>query len=116
MSGGGHFLLEAAMKDDLLLTATPLFLVSLFLVTVANYASGAPGGIFAPLLVLGTLTGLATGQIAHTLLPEVVPLAGTFAAVGLAASFYQHSPRPANRHYACHRNDGQPSADVAIIS
>ena len=46
-----------------------------------------PGGIFAPLLVLGSLLGLAIGQIAHNVSPEVVPIPAVFAVVGMAAYF-----------------------------
>ncbi len=87
MLGSGDLLVEAALKGDVLLSAIPLFLVGRFLLTMASYGTGAPGGIFAPLLVLGALMGLAIGQIAHGLLPEVVLSAGTFAVVGMAACF-----------------------------
>ncbi len=87
MMGSGHALAESALKGDLLLAAIPLFFVIRFLLTTTSYGTGAPGGIFAPLLVLGALIGLAIGQISHSLWPEVVPIPAVFAVVGMAAYF-----------------------------
>jgi len=87
MIGSGHTLAESALKGELLLSAIPLFFVIRFLLTATSYSTGAPGGIFAPLLVLGALIGLAIGQIAHNFLPAVVPIPAVFAVVGMAAYF-----------------------------
>jgi chloride channel protein, CIC family len=83
----GHSLAETALKGELLLTAIPLFFVLRFFLTTTSYAAGAPGGIFAPLLVLGALIGLAIGQIANSLAPQIVPIPAVFAVVGMAAYF-----------------------------
>jgi CIC family chloride channel protein len=85
--GSGHTLVESALRGELLLSAIPLFFVVRFVLTNVSYGTGAPGGIFAPLLVLGSLIGLAIGQIAHNLAPDIVPLPGVFAVVGMAAYF-----------------------------
>ncbi len=87
MLGSGHDLAEITLKGDLLLAAIPLFFVMRFLLTLTSYGTGAPGGIFAPLLVLGALIGLAVGQIAHNLAPDIVPIPAVFAVVGMAAYF-----------------------------
>jgi CIC family chloride channel protein len=52
-----------------------------------SYATGVPGGIFAPLLVQGALVGLAIGQLGHNLAPGAVPIPAVFAVVGMAAYF-----------------------------
>ena len=85
--GSGHTLAESALKGDLLFAIIPIFFVIRFLLTTASYGSGAPGGIFAPLLVLGALIGLAIGQIAHAIAPGIVPIPAVFAVVGMAAYF-----------------------------
>lgn len=87
MLGSGHTLVEATLQGGLLLAAIPLIFIVRFLLTTTSYGSGAPGGIFAPLLVLGALVGLATGQIAHNLVPVIVPIPAVFAVVGMAAYF-----------------------------
>jgi len=85
--GSGHTLAEAALNGNLLLTTIPLFFVIRFFLTTTNYGTGAPGGIFAPLLVLGALIGLAIGIIANSLVPDIVPIPAVFAVVGMAAYF-----------------------------
>src|SRR5262249_48303076 len=52
-----------------------------------SYGSGAPGGIFAPLLVLGSELGLAVGFVSQRVLPHAVEHPETFAVVGMAAYF-----------------------------
>jgi CIC family chloride channel protein len=87
MIGSGNSLAESILKGNILLAAIPLFFGMRFLLTTSSYGSGAPGGIFAPLLVLGALIGLAIGQIAHNLAPAMVPIPAVFAVVGMAAYF-----------------------------
>lgn len=87
MIGSGHTLAESALDGKVLLSAIPLFFGIRFLLTTTSYATGAPGGVFAPLLLLGALIGLALGQIAHNLAPAIVPIPAVFAVVGMAAYF-----------------------------
>jgi CIC family chloride channel protein len=87
MIGSGNSLAQSVLKGDMLLAAIPLFFGIRFILTTTSYGSGAPGGIFAPLLVLGALIGLAIGQIAHNLAPAIVPIPAVFAVVGMAAYF-----------------------------
>lgn len=85
--GSGHALAEVVLAGQLTLAAIPLWFALRFFLTIGNYGTGVAGGIFAPLLVLGALLGLAIGQIAHTLVPAVVPVPAVFAVVGMAAYF-----------------------------
>lgn len=85
--GGGHALTELVLAGNVALTVIPLFFVLRFVLTVSSYSSGAAGGIFAPLLALGALLGLALGTAAHDLAPAAVPEPAVFAVVGMAAYF-----------------------------
>jgi CIC family chloride channel protein len=85
--GGGHSLSESVLVGGVTLATIPLLFGLRFLLTIFSYGTGAPGGIFAPLLVLGALIGLAIGAVAHALAPTVVPDAGAVAVVGMAAYF-----------------------------
>lgn len=87
LMGSGHTLAESVLKGEVLLTAIPLFFLLRFLMTTMSYGTGAPGGIFAPLLVLGALLGLAIGTVGHQLFPLTVPIPAVFAVVGMAAYF-----------------------------
>lgn len=85
--GSGHFLAESVLSGKVALPLIGLYFVIRFVFTTASYGMGAPGGIFAPLLVLGSLVGLAVGRIANLLVPEIVPVPAVFAVVGMAALF-----------------------------
>lgn len=85
--GSGHTLAESALKGNLVLAAIPLFFIFRHLFTLSSYGTGAPGGIFAPMLVLGALIGLAFGKIAQIVTPDLVPIPAIFAVVGMAAYF-----------------------------
>ncbi|MBE0669598.1 MAG: H(+)/Cl(-) exchange transporter ClcA [Anaerolineales bacterium] len=85
--GGGHSLAETALAGKLILWAIPIFFIIRFLMTISSYGTGAAGGIFAPLLALGALLGLALGQIANRIVPGIVPQPAVFAVVGMAAYF-----------------------------
>lgn len=85
--GSGHALTESILAGGVALSAIPGLFLLRFGLTISSYSTGAPGGIFAPLLVLGSLLGLATGDLAHLIAPAAVPEAGVFAVVGMAALF-----------------------------
>ncbi|MGL5289704.1 MAG: chloride channel protein, partial [Aeromonas sp.] len=51
------------------------------------FCSGAPGGIFAPTLALGTLFGLVFGHLFHAVFPELGIEPGAFAIAGMGALF-----------------------------
>lgn len=55
-----------------------------FFMSIASYASGVPGGIFAPILALGMCTGLAAGTAVLWFFPEgsIHPVAMGIAAMG----------------------------------
>jgi chloride channel protein, CIC family len=85
--GGGHSLAELVLAGDVALVLIPLYLVIRYVLSISSYATGAAGGIFAPLLALGALIGLGVGQLAHQLAPAAVPEPAVFAVVGMAAYF-----------------------------
>jgi len=85
--GDGHALAEVILAGEFALAAIPLFFIIRFLLSISSYATGTAGGIFAPLLALGALLGLAIGQITHFFAPAIVPVPAVFAVVGMAAYF-----------------------------
>jgi CIC family chloride channel protein len=85
--GGGQPLVEAVLKGNVPLAHIPWWFGIRFGLTMLSYGCGAPGGIFAPLLVLGALLGLAVGQLALLALPSTVVSLETFVVVGMAAYF-----------------------------
>jgi CIC family chloride channel protein len=85
--GNGHPLAEMTLTNKIALTVIPLWFVIRLLLTVSSYGSGVPGGIFAPLLVLGALIGLAVGKVAVMVVPSAGVAPAVFAVVGMAAYF-----------------------------
>ena len=57
MVGGGESLIEALIHHPMALLALVALLAVRLLTTVGSYGLGLPGGIFAPLLALGTVVG-----------------------------------------------------------
>lgn len=85
--GGGNRLAESTLNGEASTASLPLLFVVRFVLTMVSYGSGAAGGIFAPLLVLGSEIGLFVGNVGHHLFPTIVHHASTFAVVGMAAYF-----------------------------
>ena len=85
--GGGQRLVEAVLQGQVALARIPLWFLLRFGLTMVSYGCGAPGGIFAPLLVLGSLLGLAVGEFTHLCLPGTIDHPGAFAVVDMAAYF-----------------------------
>lgn len=90
-TGGGHATAEALLSARYAAPAffafLALLLVAKFGLTVLSYAAGVPGGIFAPLLVLGAVLGLMTGQAGSLAFPALADTPAAFAVVGMAATF-----------------------------
>jgi CIC family chloride channel protein len=85
--GGGHELSEKVLLGQVAWTSILIWLVIRFLLTITSYGTGAPGGIFAPLLGIGALIGLGIGEAAAKLAPSVIEQPAVFAVVGMAAYF-----------------------------
>jgi CIC family chloride channel protein len=88
-TGGGHSVAQRLLGGEYpaSLAALGVLLVAKFAVTLVSYASGTPGGIFAPILVLGTITGVIVGHAGEWLLPTIAPTPTAFAVLGMAAVF-----------------------------
>lgn len=63
--GGGNDLITAISSAPLSLKLIVLILIIKFLFTMVSYGSSVPGGIFLPLLVIGTLSGVVYGNVIH---------------------------------------------------
>jgi len=87
--GGGQFVGERLLAGTMsagLLTLAVLFVVK-FLFTAVSYSSGAPGGIFAPMLLLGAILGAMLAKTASLMLPAQAAQTQTLAVLGMAAFF-----------------------------
>jgi CIC family chloride channel protein len=87
ISGSGSILTEKAISGEIAVQWMLVLLVARFFLTMVSYGCGAAGGIFAPLLVLGSLGGLALGAGVHAVLPGWALFPETFAVIGMGALF-----------------------------
>ena len=87
--GGGHAVAERVLGGTLTagLGMLALLLVAKLLLTAASYASGAPGGIFAPMLLLGALCGAVFAKAGVLVWPELGTHAQVLSVLGMAAFF-----------------------------
>jgi chloride channel protein, CIC family len=85
--GGGDNLTQAILSSSLTIRALTLIFVFRFFIGPLSYAAGVPGGLFAPMLVLGASFGALFGQLMNRLEPGlgVSPLA--CAVVGMGTLF-----------------------------
>jgi CIC family chloride channel protein len=84
--GGGESLAQSAIITNIPWAALFGLLVARFILTIASYSSGAPGGIFAPLLALGALLGGAFAAAESSLFHHPNDPA-PYAIVAMAACF-----------------------------
>lgn len=88
LAGSGGPLVQMALSGKIALSLLPLFVLARFSLTMLSYGSGAAGGIFAPLLVLGALGGLWFGSGVHLLFHSSLALTpSVFAVLGMGAMF-----------------------------
>jgi CIC family chloride channel protein len=85
VSGSGALLAQDAFAGAIALRWLLLLVAARFILTMVSYGSGAAGGIFAPLLVIGALGGLATGIVAHAVVPSWAVHPEVFAVLGMGA-------------------------------
>ncbi|RTZ18321.1 H(+)/Cl(-) exchange transporter ClcA [Vibrio aquaticus] len=87
VTGGGIGLIPTITNGGYSATVLLMLFLARIVTTMICFGSGAPGGIFAPMLALGTLFGYAFGLIAQSVFPELNIDPGMFAIAGMGALF-----------------------------
>ncbi len=89
VAGGGHVIAEHLLSGTFQggLALLVLLVFAKFLATTLSYASGAPGGIFAPMLLLGALVGTAIARLTAGVFPSLAIQPQVLAVLGMAAFF-----------------------------
>jgi chloride channel protein, CIC family len=85
--GGGDPITQRTLAGTETLVVILLVFVLRFGLGAVSYAARTPGGLFAPMLVLGAQIGLAFGKLCGLWLPAVAPDPTALAVVGMAAFF-----------------------------
>ncbi len=85
--GGGYDIIAQALGYKLSTYILLMLFCARFITTVFCYSTGVPGGIFAPMLALGTLLGIAFGQLSLMFFDDAHVYASMFAVAGMGALF-----------------------------
>jgi CIC family chloride channel protein len=85
--GGGEALTQRALSGEQALDALALVFLVRFGLGAVSYAARTPGGLFAPMLVLGAQQGLLFATLCRFAVPGLDVPATAFAVVGMAAFF-----------------------------
>jgi len=84
MGDGYHYLEEVLAGRGVLWVMAVLIFLKIA-ATALTLGSGGAGGVFAPALFIGAVTGGAFGDLVHTLLPRYTANSSAYAAVGIGA-------------------------------
>lgn len=85
--GGGYHIIEQSLVMSPSISWLMPLIVMRFATTLLSYNTSVPGGIFAPMLALGTLLGLAAYKILIYWMPDITTEPGMFAVAGMGALF-----------------------------
>jgi CIC family chloride channel protein len=83
--GGGDAITQRTLAGGYALAFVPLIFLLRFALGTISYAARTPGGLFAPLLVLGAQLGLLFGVLCRFTFPSLDIQPEGFAIVGMAA-------------------------------
>lgn len=86
VAGNGFEPLNQMLNQEITMVAIAWLLVAKVVATSASVASGVPGGIFTPMLLVGAATGSLWAQFVTLVSPASLPDAGAYALVGMAAT------------------------------
>ncbi len=84
---GGYGWLEMAILGQVPTLMLIAMVLGKTLATSLTIGSGMSGGMFAPALFVGGLSGGVVGQVAHEHWPSIAPEPGSYVLVGMAAFF-----------------------------
>ena len=85
--GGGETLIQGVLDGGHSVAVLVLVLGIRLLLGPLSYAPGLPGGLFAPLLVVGAIAGSLFGRSAEAMAPLLTTPIVAFAAIGMGALF-----------------------------
>jgi chloride channel protein, CIC family len=84
MGDGYHYIKDVLAGEGVMWVMGILIFLKI-MATAVTLGAGGSGGVFAPALFIGAVTGGAYGSVVHSLFPQVTASSGAYAAVGLGA-------------------------------
>lgn len=85
--GGGEALTEVVLVGGLSTAALSVALLVRWFLGPFSYAAGTPGGLFAPLLVVGALLGVTLATAVNAVVPSLALSPTAFGIVGMSTFF-----------------------------
>ena len=85
--GGGYEIIGKTLNHYPYVNVLVVVFFIRFILTMACYATGVPGGVFAPMLALGTVLGLFCYYVFHFFFQDLNIQPGIFAVAGMGALF-----------------------------
>jgi CIC family chloride channel protein len=85
--GAGYESIDQAMHNQFTWEVLGILAGLKILATTLSFASGTPGGMFAPTLFIGAMLGGAVGGVERLFFPALAGTAGTYALVGMGVLF-----------------------------
>ena len=83
--GNGYNFVEEALSGRIVFPVIALLVLLKIFATAVTLGSGGAGGVFAPALFIGAMTGGSFGYIVHRLFPLSTASAGAYATVGIGS-------------------------------
>ena len=85
--GAGYEFIDQAIHGQFTWQVLGILAGLKIVATTLSFASGTPGGMFAPTLFIGAMLGAAVGGVEQILFPHLSGSAGTYALVGMGVLF-----------------------------
>lgn len=85
--GAGYDVMDQSMHGRYVWQFLALLAVAKVVATCLSFASGTPGGMFAPTLFIGAMLGGAVGGLEHHFFPALTGSVGAYALVGMGTLF-----------------------------
>ena len=85
--GGGYDIITKGVGNSFTLSFLLFLFIARLLLSIFSYSTGAPGGIFLPMLTLGVIFGMFFGTIMQQFFPDLISHPGIYAIAGMAGIF-----------------------------
>jgi chloride channel protein, CIC family len=114
--GGGETLMPSLLTRNAPIAPVAAILLARFLIGPFCFGAGTPGGIFAPLLVVGAAFGALFAGLTNVLLPSAGLSTVAFAVVGMAAFFTAVVRAPLTGMVLAIEMTGRPDLVLAMLT
>ena len=85
--GGGYDIITKGVGNSFTLSFLLFLFIARLLLSIFSYSTGAPGGIFLPMLTLGVIFGMFFGTSMQHYFPDLISHPGVYAIAGMAGIF-----------------------------